>query len=106
MAFTSVCKTNYLSEGDWAPFIVAGEPIMLVWPEGDRPRAYQGLCPHEDATLESGIFNGRLITCTAHGWVFDSSTGKGLSPPGWELEQYPLRIEDGWIQVDMEMVLE
>lgn len=106
MAFTAVCKLNYLAEGDWVPATAAGEAIMLVWPEGDRIHAFQGLCPHERVPLGNGLFNGRLMTCTAHGWVFDGRSGRSLSPAGWVLEEYPVRIEDGWLQVDMDSVLE
>lgn len=79
---------------------------MLVWPDGDRPHALQGLCPHEGVGFQSGIFNGRVIICTAHGWEFDARNGRSLSPTGWTLEEYPLRIDGDWIEVDMEMVIE
>lgn len=101
MAYTNVCKQKYVAEGEWMPATLDGDPIMLVWPDGDRLRAFQGLCPHEHATLNTGVFNGRIITCTAHGWVFDARTGKGLRPAGWHLAEYPVRIDDGWIQVDL-----
>lgn len=106
MGWTRVCKFRNMSEGEWADFTVDGEAIMLVWPDGAGLKAFQGLCPHENAALKTGIFNGSLITCTAHGWVFDARSGKGLSPPGWMLEEYPLRVEDGWVEVDLDLVLE
>lgn len=106
MAFTAICKLNYITEGEWVPATAEGEAIMLVWPDGDRIHAFAGMCPHEQVPLGNGIFNGRIMTCTAHGWVFDGRTGRSLSPTGCTLEEYPVRIEDGWVRVDMESVLE
>jgi toluene monooxygenase system ferredoxin subunit len=51
--------------------------------------------------LKHGEFNGRIITCTLRNRVFDARTGLGLSPEGCALEEYPLRIEDGRVQVDL-----
>lgn len=103
MSYISVCKQKYVMEGEWAPFVVDGVPVMLVWPDGDRLHAYEGVCPHEQSSFNTNGFNGRLITCMAHGWVFDARTGASLSPSGWQLEEYPLRIENGWIEIDMEV---
>ncbi len=105
MAFTSVCKRIDLEAGEWLPFNVNGEAIMPVWADGNYPRACRGLCPHGQASFQGGLFNGRVILCTVHGREFDARTGKSLVPPGWALEEYLLRMEGDWLQVDMDRLV-
>lgn len=52
-------------------------------------------------TSRSGDFNGRILYCIAHGWVFDGHSGKCLQPTGWAMKEYPMRIENGMVQVDV-----
>jgi toluene monooxygenase system ferredoxin subunit len=33
--------------------------------------------------------------------VFDGHSGKCLQPAGWQLKEYPLRIQDGMVQVNL-----
>jgi len=48
-----------------------------------------------------GDFNGRILHCPAHGWVFNGRDGTSLQPCGWALKEYPLRITGGMVQVDV-----
>lgn len=106
MAFQALCKQRNIGEGESAPFKLGNREVILLWPDGDKPRAFQGKCPHEGMSLHQSDFNGRILICTVHGWVFDGRSGKGLSPTGCKLDEYALRIEDGVIEVDLEQVLE
>ena len=42
--------------------------------------AYADRCPHLASRLSDGRFDGRLITCAAHEWVFDACGGTGVNP--------------------------
>jgi toluene monooxygenase system ferredoxin subunit len=101
MGYATVCKHRNLGEGEMVPFTIDGHEILLVWPDGGELKAFQGVCPHDNGLLKFGGFNGRILTCTLHNWVFDGRTGEGLSPTGCVLEEFPLRIEDGLVQVDL-----
>lgn len=103
MSYITLCKHKNLTEGELAAFSTDDGDVMLVWPDDGELKAFQGTCPHQDVPLWS-TFNGRIVTCQFHNWVFDGRTGKGLSPAGCTLKQYPLRIEDGMVQVDMVQV--
>lgn len=106
MAFQTLCKQRYLGEGETAPFLLDGREVLVIWPDGGQPRAFQGVCPHENQSLvNNSDFNGRVLTCTVHGWVFDGRTGQGLRPTGCQLDEYPLRIVDGMVEVDLDEVL-
>ena len=101
MAYENVCKKNLLYEGELTPCMVGDHEIVIMWPDGGKPKAYAALCPHGAFSLGRSDFNGRVLHCRAHGWVFDGHTGKGLQPTGCAMKEYPLRIESGMVQVDM-----
>ncbi|GAB2773177.1 NifU family protein [Nocardioides salsibiostraticola] len=58
--------------------------------------AHQGL-PLDDAEVDSATGS---ITCPWHGFCYDAGTGECTSMPGAQLEQLPLRMEEGriWIR--------
>lgn len=68
-----------------------------------RLSAYRNECAHEAMPLDNAILdvdNGTL-TCPWHGFCYDASSGECLSAPGAQLEQLPLRVDDGevWVRV-------
>lgn len=70
---------------------------------GQRLAAYRNECAHEALPLNEAVLdvsNGTL-TCPWHGFCFDASSGECLSAPGAQLEQLPLRVDDGdvWVRV-------
>jgi len=102
MAFQTLCKQRAIGEGEAVPFLVADEEVLVIWPDGGQPRAYVGVCPHEGQSLvNNSEFNGRTLVCTVHGWVFDGRNGRGLRPEGCALAEYPLRMADGMVEIDL-----
>ena len=68
-----------------------------------RLSAYRNECAHEALPLTEAVLdvsNGTL-TCPWHGFCYDATSGECLSAPGAQLEQLPLRIDDGdvWVRV-------
>lgn len=104
MTYQKVCSTDDLWEGDMAAFEVDGQEILLVWPEGEEIRAFQGICPHQDIPLVEGKFDGKTLICRAHLWQFDACTGKGINPGDCQLARYPIRIDAGEVAVDVQGV--
>lgn len=82
----------------------AGERAdVLVVSVEHRLSAYRNECAHEAMPLDNAILdldNGTL-TCPWHGFCYDASSGECLSAPGAQLEQLPLRIDNGdvWVRV-------
>lgn len=81
-----------------------GRPVeVIVVNLGQRLSAYRNECAHEALPLNEAVLdlsNGTL-TCPWHGFCFDASSGECLSAPGAQLEQLPLRIDDGdvWVRL-------
>ena len=102
MAFSRVCSLDDLWEGDMAAHEVDGQPIVLVYPIDGEVIAIQGYCPHQQFLLAEGDFDGRkVLTCSAHVWQFDVTTGQGVNPEDCELARYPVKIENDEIYVDI-----
>lgn len=76
---------------------------MIVVSVDHRLSAYRNECAHEAMPLDNAILdvhNGTL-TCPWHGFCYDASSGECLSAPGAQLEQLPLRVDNGdvWVRV-------
>ena len=85
-----------------AAYEVDGQAIVLVYPIDGEVAALQGFCPHQQSSLAEGDFDGHTrLTCSAHEWQFDVTTGKGINPADCELARYPVKIEHDEIYVDV-----
>ncbi|BBY21838.1 NifU family protein [Mycobacterium stomatepiae] len=76
---------------------------VIVVSVDHRLSAYRNECAHEAMPLDNAILdvhNGTL-TCPWHGFCYDASSGECLSAPGAQLEQLPLRVDNGdvWVRV-------
>jgi len=95
----AVATLDDLWEGEMMDVQVGDELILLVHLDGGDVRAYQGHCPHQQTTLANGKLEGRILTCAAHSWQFDVSTGQGVNPESCQLDRYDVKIEDEAISV-------
>jgi toluene monooxygenase system ferredoxin subunit len=104
VTWRSALAANELWEGDVTPVEVAGRQLMLVRLPGGEIRAYQGRCPHQGAALAdgAGAFDGRTLTCAAHGWQFDLATGRGVNPAGCALDRFAVTVRDDQIFIFVE----
>jgi toluene monooxygenase system ferredoxin subunit len=101
MPFVSVCKEGDLREGEMSLLRVQRKSVLLVWPKAGQIRAYRGRCPHQDVPLENASFDGTTIVCSLHQWCFDGRTGEGMAAHACTLKAYPLRFEEGEVQVEL-----
>jgi toluene monooxygenase system ferredoxin subunit len=104
MGFARVCSLDDLWEGEMEAFEVDGKEVLLVRVDGGEVRAFQGVCPHQDIPLIEGKFDGKLLVCRAHQWMFDGSSGQGVNPSNCQLAVYPLKIDGDDVMVDTEGV--
>ncbi len=96
-----VATVGDLWEGDIIDVQAGDELILLVHLVGGQIHAYQGHCPHQKTELADGKLDGHILTCAAHFWQFDLSTGEGVNPKRCQLRRYPVKIEDSTISVGM-----
>lgn len=93
-----VCAVDDLWDGEMESVEIDGTEILLVKHDGAF-LALQGICPHQDIPLVEGKFENGIVTCRAHLWQFDATTGQGVNPSNCRLKRYPVAIEDGQVLV-------
>ncbi len=77
---------------------VAGSDIALFNVDGNV-YAVSDACAHAGASLGSGKLRGKIVTCRAHGFRYDVTTGRSTSIAGLRVASYPVRVVDGKIFV-------
>jgi nitrite reductase/ring-hydroxylating ferredoxin subunit/Fe-S cluster biogenesis protein NfuA len=77
--------------------------VIVVNADG-RLSAYRNECAHEALPLDNAVLDlaNNTLTCPWHGFCYDATSGECLSAPGAQLEQLPLRVDDGdvWVRLD------
>lgn len=77
-------------------------PIAVFNLDGEL-YAIADVCTHDGGELASGKCEGDQIICPRHGARFCIRDGRALTPPAFEnIETFPLRVESGVIQVDID----
>lgn len=102
--FEKAADIARLIEGRYEVAVVKKTLLLIVWPEGGQPKAFQALCPHEKEPLADGRFDGQVLECRHHDWRFDGTTGKCLKGKPCQLAEYPSKIENGALLVDVDGV--
>jgi toluene monooxygenase system ferredoxin subunit len=93
------CAADDVWEGEMSFRCLSdGTPLLLV-NAGGRIRAYQGTCPHQHNSLADADLDDGVITCPAHLWEFEASTGAGINPSTAHLAEYPISTRDTDIYV-------
>jgi toluene monooxygenase system ferredoxin subunit len=100
MAFEKVCSLDDLWEGEMKEFSIRGRRILIVHAEGGHIAGFAALCPHQGFPLVDGKLEGGKLTCAAHLWEFDATSGAGLNPGDCALRRYETKVENGEVYVD------
>lgn len=104
--YLRACHRDDLIEGGLELAAVGGRLVLILWPKGGSPRAFQGFCPHKREPLADGFFDGETLVCRHHDWVFDAGSGRCLDGKPCELAEYPLKVEDEIVLVEVDGVEE
>lgn len=77
MSFVRVLDAGELPDATPTAVEVEGQPVCVVRvPEGVF--AFDDVCPHRGTPLSQGSLDGTTLTCAAHTWEFDVTSGKLL----------------------------
>ena len=99
--FLRACRRIDLSEGGLEVAAVDRTLVLIVWPKGGVPRAFQGFCPHARQPLTGAPFDGTALVCPYHDWVFDGGSGECVDGKACRLAQYPLKLDGDVVMVDV-----
>ena len=99
--FVTVAESNSLREGSGRCVKIGNQEIAL-FRVGDEFYAIDNECTHYGASLCHGMVQGHKVACPWHCWQFDMTNGKCLTVPGRDVKSYPVRVEDGAVQIEVE----
>jgi nitrite reductase/ring-hydroxylating ferredoxin subunit len=96
--FVEAARLEQVPPGTGMCFTVAGKEVAIFNVEG-TVYAMADSCLHQGSSLAAGKLNGNVVTCRAHGWRYDVTTGGTVSDPGYGVPSYPAKVVDGKIMV-------
>lgn len=99
--FAKACDMSELKEGKYDVAAINRTLVLLVWPLGGQPRAFQGMCPHANEPLADARFDGKVLSCRHHEWEFAGTTGDCIKGQPCKLAEFRVEIKDGEIHVDV-----
>jgi nitrite reductase/ring-hydroxylating ferredoxin subunit len=79
---------------------VAGNDVALFNVDGNI-YATNDACAHAGASLGAGKLHRTIVTCRAHGFRYDVTTGYCTSIAGLRVAAYPVKVVDGKILVGL-----
>ena len=100
MTFLKVATTDELWAGEMMPVECAGHCVLLVNLD-DKIYAYENACPHLRTPLSEGSLQGKMLTCSTHGWQFDASNGRGINPQTASLRPIAVQVENKDILIEV-----
>ncbi len=98
--FTVVARLEEVPPGSGSSFTV-GEKQIAIFNVDGIVYAMDDSCQHKGASLGNGQLNGKVVTCRAHGWRYDVTTGSTMASPGYGVTAYPAKVVDGKILIAM-----
>jgi toluene monooxygenase system ferredoxin subunit len=101
MARRRVLDADQLWSGEMIGVEVDGVRVLLVNVD-HHIYAFEDRCAHQQVRLSEGRLQGTTLTCRAHEWCYDATTGCGLNPDTARLRTWPVEIVDGGVFIDVE----
>jgi len=92
--------TTEIPLGTARNFNLQGREIAIFHTK-DGFLARSGTCRHQGFKFELCDIRGDEVRCPLHDWRYRISTGEGISPRWPRLARYPLRVEEGFIWVNL-----
>jgi len=102
--FKKLCQIAEVWAGELQEFTVDAHNVIVVNVEDAGFRVFHARCPHQDLPLGEASLEGNILTCPAHRWQFDVSTGRGVNPKACRLKRYASKIEGDSLLVDFEVI--
>lgn len=76
-----------------------GDDSFVITNVGNRLAVFRNRCAHQGLSIDGGSIDDGVLVCPWHGFRYEASSGECLSAPGAQLQQVPLRIEEGVVYV-------
>lgn len=101
MSFVQTLPVSDVPEGQMCGIGIEDTNVLLIH-QGGVVYAYEDKCAHKAVALSEGILANGVLTCHAHFWQYDPTTGKTIEPAGSCIKKFPCKVENGFIFVDVD----
>ena len=101
MDFVKLAKVSDFDTLRIKSYQLLGKFVAIVKEAEGSFYATEIACKHNNADLTTGRFNGDIVTCTRHGWIYDIGTGECLNQNSAPLRRHALKVEGADIFVSM-----
>jgi len=93
------CADSDVKEGDIKGVRIADQPVV-IGRVGGRLYAIGGICTHQQAALEEGELDGKIVRCPLHDSGFDITTGQAVRLPATvPVPTLDVKVEGGRVLV-------
>ena len=99
--FVEVAQLEQVAPGQ-SLFVYVGETGVALFNIDGKIYAINDTCVHQGSSLAQGRLNGKIVTCRAHGWKYDVTTGRLTLNPDSGVACYPVEIVGDKIMVGIE----
>lgn len=100
--FLSIARADDIGPGEVRLIRADGDIALAVCRVGDEYFACADECSHDMAPFDEATLDGYELVCPRHEGRFDVRSGKATRfPAAWPIETFPIRIQDGDIQVQV-----
>jgi nitrite reductase/ring-hydroxylating ferredoxin subunit len=99
--FVEVAQLEQVAPGQ-SLFVYVGETGVALFNIDGKIYAINDTCVHQGSSLAQGRLSGKIVTCRAHGWKYDVTTGRLTLNPDSGVASYPVEIVGGKIMVAIE----
>ncbi len=116
MSWVTVASTSDFDEGVQKQIVEIEGRSIGIFREDETWYAVLNYCPHSGAPVCEGRITGRIVCdssgqlnydpslktlrCPWHHWEFDLETGNAVANVRERLKLYPIRIQEGKVQID------
>jgi len=99
LEYAEIIPLDQLPQGERL-FVEVGGKSIVIFNQAGKLFAIGDICSHDNGPVGDGDIEEDEIICPRHGARFDIRTGKATSLPAIvDIPSYPLRIENGMIQL-------
>ena len=96
--FVEAARLADLPPGRGTVVTIGDKDVALFNVEG-TVYAMENACLHQGQSLGSSSLDGCVVTCRAHGWRYNVTTGNTLHVPDYGVQTYPVKVVDGTVMV-------
>ena len=82
-------------------FVPGGESVVLFHINGQF-HALENSCPHAGASMASGVCEGLVLSCPAHGLKFNIQNGQCTASPQLRIRTHEVIVHDDalWVRIE------